>query len=150
MLKFPYYVALMPRAIIAKCPHLTHTVTVECLTTATVFLGISRSCTPFFQLKTLMQAESGTICQRTGRLLSGARAGELPNFHGRMWWTNGRTLMNQGGISGLWRGACPLLLWGHSLCCFSSRPSCAHVQGSEGSREGMRSSVEGASCPTQA
>jgi hypothetical protein len=90
--------------------------TIECLTNdAFAFTGIPRCCTPFFQLKTLMQAESGTICPRTGRLLSGARAGELPKFHGKMWWTNGQILMNQGGISGLWRGACPLVVRGALL-----------------------------------
>lgn len=36
------------------------------------------TCTPFFQLKTLMQAEAGQIDAKSGRLLTGARAGELP------------------------------------------------------------------------
>lgn len=74
-----------------------------------------RSCTPFFQLKTLMQAEAGRICPTSGLLLTGARAGKAPEFHGNMWWTNGATLVTKGGAPSLWRGACPLVIRGALL-----------------------------------
>lgn len=37
------------------------------------------------------------ICPSSGMLLTGARAGELPRFHGNMWWTNGLALGRDGG-----------------------------------------------------
>lgn len=72
-------------------------------------------CTPFFQLKTLMQAEAGQIDRQSGRLTTGAAKGSVPRFHGRPWWSNASTLMAEGGVHGLWRGACPLVVRGALL-----------------------------------
>ena len=76
------------------------------------------SCTPFFQLKTLMQAEAGRIEQGLDGqrvLRTGSRAGSAPRFHGRMWWENGAQLAAEGGFSTLWRGASPLVVRGSLL-----------------------------------
>lgn len=62
-----------------------------------------------------MQAEAGKICPTSGLLLSGARAGQSPKFHGNMWWTNGATLVSEGSALALWRGACPLVIRGALL-----------------------------------
>jgi hypothetical protein len=62
-----------------------------------------------------MQAEAGQIDPASGKLLSGARAGQVPKYHGRMWWSNAATLVQEGGVSGLWRGACPLVVRGALL-----------------------------------
>ena len=62
-----------------------------------------------------MQAEAGKICPTSGLLLSGARAGKPPKFHGKMWWTNGATLVREGNVLALWRGACPLVVRGALL-----------------------------------
>ncbi|KAJ1461781.1 mitochondrial carrier domain-containing protein [Pelagophyceae sp. CCMP2097] len=70
------------------------------------------ACAPVYQVKTLAQAEAGTICPTTGKLTSGARSGLVPLYHGHSLWASLGALQAEGA---LFRGAGALVIRGAML-----------------------------------
>ncbi len=70
------------------------------------------ACTPFYQIKTQMQAEAGLI-SRAGTFLTGQRAGHPPSYRGTF--SAFATIARQGGVRALWRGCTTLVVRGSLL-----------------------------------
>ena len=70
-------------------------------------------CSPFYQVKTQMQAEAGLICKEKGVFLTGRRVGHQPTY--KNVWHALSVIGNKAGIRGLWRGSTALVVRGALL-----------------------------------
>jgi len=80
--------------------------------------------TPFFQLKTRLQVDTGLFCENKGVFLTGSRKGEPRAYSGTIDAIS-KIVSNEGGVRQLYRGAVPLVFRGSLL-------SMGHLGGYDG------------------
>jgi len=80
--------------------------------------------TPFFQLKTRLQVDTGKFCKERGVFLTGSRKGQKRAYEGTIDAIS-KIIRNEGGVKQLYRGAVPLVIRGSLL-------SMGHLGGYDG------------------